>query len=94
MDAVAAPPPACVTTTDACSALGLSRASVYRRRTSLVQPPAAPRPRTGSPRALKAAERQVILDLLREPRFAELAPAEVYATLLDEGIYQCSIRTM
>jgi putative transposase len=43
---------------------------------------------------LTAAERQVVLDLLRDPRFADLAPAEVYATLLDEGIYHCSIRTM
>src|SRR4051794_29591389 len=47
-----------------------------------------------SPRALTAGERQTVLDLLREPRFADLAPAEVYATLLDEGIYHCSIRTM
>jgi putative transposase len=43
---------------------------------------------------LSAAERQTVLDLLREPRFADLAPAEIYATLLDEGIYHCSIRTM
>jgi len=35
-----------------------------------------------------------VLDLLRSPRFADLAPAEVYATLLDEGAYHCSIRTM
>ena len=35
-----------------------------------------------------------LLDLLREPRFADLAPAEIYATLLDEGIYHCSIRTL
>ena len=35
-----------------------------------------------------------MLDLLREPRFADLAPAEVYATLLDEGVYHCSIRTL
>lgn len=94
MDAVVARPLGSVTTMDACSALGLSRASVYRRCTSLAQPPAAARPRTGPPRALKAAERQVIVDLLREPRFADLAPAEVYATLLDEGTYHCSIRTM
>jgi transposase InsO family protein len=35
-----------------------------------------------------------VLALLREPRFVDLAPAEVYATLLDEGVYHCSIRTM
>jgi putative transposase len=35
-----------------------------------------------------------VLDLLRSPRFADLAPAEIYATLLDEGSYHCSISTM
>jgi len=39
-------------------------------------------------------ERQGVLGLLRESRFVDLAPAEIYATLLDEGTYQCSIRTM
>jgi putative transposase len=33
-----------------------------------------------------------VLDLLREPRFVDLAPAEIYACLLDEGVYLCSIR--
>jgi hypothetical protein len=32
--------------------------------------------------------------VLHEPRFVDLAPAEVYATLLDEGMYLCSERTM
>jgi putative transposase len=32
--------------------------------------------------------------VLHSDRFAELPPAEVYATLLDEGTYLCSIRTM
>ena len=31
---------------------------------------------------------------MHEPRFVDLAPAEVYATLLDEGRYLCSERTM
>ncbi len=35
-----------------------------------------------------------MLDLLRSPRFADLAPAEIYPTLLDEGIYHYSISTM
>jgi putative transposase len=80
--------------TAACDALGASRASVYRRRSHLAQPPVEPVPRPSPPRALSVAERQTVLDLLREPRFADLAPAEIYATLLDEGIYHCSIRTM
>jgi putative transposase len=43
---------------------------------------------------LQAEPRQNVLDLLRSLRFADLAPAEIYATLLDEGIYHCSISTM
>lgn len=78
----------------ACAALGVARASLYRRRAHLARPPIAPRPRPRPERALSAAERQVVLDLLREPRFVDLAPAEIYATLLDQGIYHCSIRTM
>ena len=35
-----------------------------------------------------------MLDTLNEPRFADLAPAEVYASLLDQGMFICSIRTM
>jgi putative transposase len=49
---------------------------------------------TASPRALVPAERQRVLDVLHAPRFADLAPAEIYATLLDEGTYHCSERTM
>lgn len=43
---------------------------------------------------LAAPQRQSVLDLLRAARFVDQAPAEIYATLLDEGIYHCSIRTM
>ena len=39
-------------------------------------------------------ERQTVLDVLHDPRFADKAPAEVYATLLDEGTYLCSVRTI
>lgn len=41
-------------------------------------------------RALAPAERQRVLDALHEPRLADLAPATVYITLLDEGTYHCS----
>jgi putative transposase len=76
-------------TVAACEALGLSRASVYRRR----QParPLAPRP--GPPRMLAPAERHGVLHLLHT-RFVDQAPAQVHATLLDEGTYLCSPRTM
>jgi putative transposase len=72
------------------AALGLSRATFYRRR----QGPRARRARPASPRALTADEQQAILAVLHEPRFADQAPTEIYATLLEEGTYLCSIRTM
>jgi putative transposase len=57
--------------------------------------PAAPRRVRPTPaRALDAAERQTVLDHLHSERFSDKAPAEVYATLIDEGVYLCSIRTM
>ena len=71
------------------AALSLARATFYRR----LAPKVAPAPGT-SPRALPAEERKAVLDVLHEPRFADLAPAEIYATLLDEGRYLCSERTM
>jgi len=81
-------------TAAACAALGVSRASVQRRRAGLAAPPALPRLRPRPARALTAPQQQVVLDLLHAPRFADQAPAEVYASLLDEGVYHCSIRTM
>jgi putative transposase len=79
-------------TVRACDALGASRASVYRWRTP---PPARPsRARTASSRALSGLERGVVLARLHETRFADCSPAHVYATLLDEGTYLASERTM
>ncbi|MBR9973905.1 hypothetical protein [Magnetospirillum sulfuroxidans] len=75
-----------------CAVLGLDRSGLYPRRAP--PPPEAPPPRKPHHRALSAAERQAVLDVLHEPRFVDLAPAEVYATLLDEGRYLCSIRSM
>jgi putative transposase len=94
IDAVVALAPTPGLTAGACAALNVSRASVYRQRTLLARPPAVPRPRPKPQRALAAVERQTVRDLLRAPRFADQAPAEIYAGLLDEGIYHCSIRTM
>jgi putative transposase len=78
----------------ACAALGVARASVYRGRANAARAP-VPRPETPTPpRAINAEEQSKIRNLLRSPRFVDQAPAEIYATLLDEGIYLCSIRTM
>ena len=76
-------------TAPACRASGVPRASLYRRR----RPVAVSRPRPTPPRALAAGERQGVLDLLHT-RFIDQAPAQVHATLLDEGTYVCSPRTM
>ena len=58
-----------------CAAVGIARASYYRRG----QPKATKASKT-SPRSLAEEERAAVLAVLHEPRFADLAPAEVYAT--------------
>jgi putative transposase len=75
----------------ACEVLGRSRATHYRAQ----QPPrlGPPAPRR-SPRALSDAEADVVVGTLNEERFCDKAPAQVWATLLDEGIYLGSISTM
>src|SRR5216683_4386959 len=73
-----------------CAALGLPRATYYRRR----RPRRAAAPRRLSPRALSAGERDAVLTLLHAPRFVDHALAEIYATRLDAGQYLCSERTM
>jgi putative transposase len=76
----------------ACAALGVSRATFYRRQRAPTQMH-APSVRR-SFRALSESERQAVLDVLHAPRFVDRAPAAVYAQLLDENRYLCSIRTM
>lgn len=72
-----------------CDALGVPRATYYRS----LEPRVERVPRT-SPRALSSGEKAAVLDVLHELRFADLAPAEVYAGLLEDGRYLCSERTM
>jgi putative transposase len=76
----------------ACEALGRSRASHYRHR----RPPrlGPPSPRPPSPRRVSDAEAEAIIAVLNSPRFCDHAPAQVWATLLDEGTYLASISTM
>lgn len=74
----------------ACAAVGVSQAGYYRRHRKS-PPPARPEPvahrQRLQPRALTPAERREILDALHSERFVDLAPAEVWAILLDEGVY-------
>jgi putative transposase len=94
MDAVEAVVPG-VGAAPACRALGLPRASLYRMRRTLDPDLEAPRlPRPAPPRALAPDERAAVLDTLHCERFMDHAPAQVHATLLDEGTYLCSPRTM
>lgn len=84
-----------VGTKPACRALCVSRASFYRRRRRQSAGNGAgraivPKP----PLALRPAETEAVLGALHSERFMDLSPYEVYATLLDEGRYLCSIRTM
>lgn len=75
----------------ACDALGVVRASFYRRRVF------GPMPRVVRPapaRALREQERETVRAVLHSVRFQDCAPAAIQATLLDEGQYLCSTRTM
>jgi putative transposase len=84
-----------VGTVRACRAVGQPRSSWYRRHRQSPPPPRSPRPVPApQPRALSAAERQQVLEVLHQERFWDTAPASVYATLLDEGSYLCSTSTM
>ena len=76
--------------TDACQALGVPRSTYYRAR----QPTPSAAPAPPSPRALSPAERAEVRAVLNSERFVDCAPREVYATLLDEGVYLCSWSTM
>ena len=77
-----------------CAAVGVSRATVHRSRAALSVPPVLSHPRPRPARALTEPQQQTVLDVLHAPRFTDQAPAEIYATLLDEGVYHFSIRTM
>jgi len=74
----------------ACEVLGLPRSSFYRQR----RPILGPSMKVVSARALSLTEREGVLACLHEERFQDRSPASVYATLLDEGVYHCSLRTM
>ena len=75
----------------ACSALRVARATFYRRlRPATGHQQSRPTPA----RALSEKEQDKVFDTLCSERFVDRSPAELKATLLDEGIYLCSERTM
>ena len=86
-------------TGDACKAMGLWRGAPKRQRArahrQTMMGPHRPRAVRPSPAlALDGVERKVLLDTLNSDRFVDCAPAAVHATLLDEGCYLGSVRTM
>ena len=79
----------------ACELLGKSRATLHRQRNpEPAAEKAPPGPRAPHPAALTGAEQAALLAVLDSERFADKSPAQVYAILLDDGIYLASIRTM
>ena len=83
-----------VGTAAACRSLAVPRATFYRRRRVELEGVSVPQSWPKPPRALTTEERRNVLEVLHADRFVDQAPAEVYASLLDEGKYLCSIRTM
>ena len=78
----------------ACRSMEVSRATFYRRLCQAERPLRAGQPRPKPVRALSDEERGKVVEILHQERFMDKAPATVYATLLDEGTYLCSTRTM
>jgi len=75
----------------ACQALEISRATFYRHLNPRKSCPAS---RPAPPLALSREESQLVIELLHSEQFVDKTPCQVYADLLDQGIYHCSIRTM
>ena len=78
----------------ACAVLGVPRSSVYRARHAVGQATAACAPRPTPARALSHGEKAEVRTLLNSEAYQDQAPREVYADLLDQGVYLCSWRTM
>jgi putative transposase len=77
----------------ACEAFGMPKAT-YHRRLKPKPVDVNPSKRRRSPRRLTAEERVAVLVALHSNRFVDCSPSQVYATLLDDGVYLCSISTM
>jgi putative transposase len=77
----------------ACNALVISRANFYRWKNQREKPEKR-YVRPVPPLALSSKEQQQVLDILHNKQFVDKTPQEVYAALLDDGNYLCSVRTM
>ncbi|WP_247596308.1 MULTISPECIES: IS3 family transposase [unclassified Rhodococcus (in: high G+C Gram-positive bacteria)] len=75
---------------------GLHRSTATRRSVAATAPtPPVPQEPAAEPvNKVTTSERRRILGVLNCERFVDLAPLQIYAQLLDEGIYLCSVSTM
>ena len=84
----------------ACEALEIPRATYYRARArsrvsaSSTTGSVGESSKRRSPRALSDEERRELISLLDSERFVDKAPPTIFAELLDEDRYLCSVRTM
>jgi transposase InsO family protein len=85
-----------VSTRQAALLTGLVRSTAIRRgrATTTPTPVGIPQPAADPVNKLTGVERLRILTVLTDPRFVDMAPLQIYAHLLDEGAYLCSVSTM
>jgi putative transposase len=79
---------------EACRILEMPRSTLYRLCNPIVKSPEPERGQPKPPRALDDSEKEAVRAVLNSERFQDQSPREVYATLLDEGVYFCHWRTM
>ena len=82
--------PELLTLSEACVSLGLPRSTYYRAKGE----PVERTQRRRSTRRLAVEEREQVVQTLTSDRFCDQPVRQVWATLLDEGTYLCSVRTM
>ena len=84
-----------IPTRQAAALTGVSRATATRRHPAPAEPAVLPGRVAVEPvNKLTDAERAHVLEVLNSPRFVDQAPLQIYAQLLDEGVYLCSVSTM
>src|SRR6478752_1264860 len=85
-----------VSTRQAATLTGLVRSTATRRRNAAtaLTPAACPEPAVEPANKLTHAARRRVVEVLTSDRFVDLAPLQIYAQLLDEGVYLCSVSTM
>ena len=80
-----------LTKSDLCQSLGVTRSSYYRVSNPKFKKQVMKKP---SARKLTEDEENKILSIVNSERFCDMAPGEIFFTLLDEGQYYCSERTI